>query len=149
MFEVQIARFAQLDPAVLYGVLQLRAATFIVEQGCAYNDVDGRDMEPGTWHLWTADDAGAPVAYLRILDQPDGSVQIGRVVTAQRARRRGLAGVLIAKAIEVIGDTPAELNAQTYAVPLYAKYGFAISGPEFVEDGIPHVPMRRAQPAWT
>jgi predicted GNAT family N-acyltransferase len=25
----------------------------------------------------------------------------------------------------------------------YARYGFAVDGPEYVEDGIPHVPMIR------
>jgi ElaA protein len=28
-------------------------------------------------------------------------------------------------------------------VSLYERYGFRATGPEFVEDGIPHVPMRR------
>ena len=35
------------------------------------------------------------------------------------------------------------LDAQTYLRAWYERFGFAVSGPEFVEDGIPHQPMRR------
>ena len=60
---------------------------FVVEQKCAYPDLDGRDTEPGTRHVWLAR-GDEILAYLRILD--DGETQrIGRVVTApERARRR-------------------------------------------------------------
>ncbi|TAK71793.1 MAG: GNAT family N-acetyltransferase [Betaproteobacteria bacterium] len=35
------------------------------------------------------------------------------------------------------------LNAKTYAAGFSRRYGFAISGSEFVEAGIAHVPMQR------
>jgi len=35
------------------------------------------------------------------------------------------------------------LDSQTYAAGFYRKYGFVEDGDEYVEDGIPHVPMRR------
>mgnify|MGYP002653851845 FL=1 len=35
------------------------------------------------------------------------------------------------------------LEAQSRLESMYAKYGFAREGDEFIEDGIPHVPMRR------
>ena len=37
----------------------------------------------------------------------------------------------------------AERNAQAQLVDLYTPHGFVATGPEFVEDGIPHVPMSR------
>ena len=43
---VRIAPFAELDPAVLYELLRLRAEVFVVEQDCAFLDLDGRDTEP-------------------------------------------------------------------------------------------------------
>jgi ElaA protein len=43
----------------------------------------------------------------------------------------------------VVGDRDAVLDAQTEAAALYQRFGFEIAGPEFVEDGIPHLPMRR------
>ena len=36
------------------------------------------------------------------------------------------------------------LDAQTGLSGFYATYGFVATGPEFDEDGIMHVPMRRA-----
>jgi len=35
------------------------------------------------------------------------------------------------------------LNAQTHAVPFYARHGFAACGDEFMEGSIPHVAMAR------
>ena len=48
------------------------------------------------------------------------------------------------RALAVVGDRPSVLDAQSYLAHWYARFGYEASGPEFVEDGIPHVPMRRA-----
>ncbi len=139
----RIATFTQLDTATLYALLRLRVDVFVVEQECPYPELDGRDTEPGTRHLWIDGERGEPVAYLRVLEDPDGRARIGRVTTARRARGTGQASRLMEAAIEVIGDRPAMLDAQTTATGLYARYGFVADGEEFVEDGIPHVSMVR------
>ncbi|MEV4346244.1 GNAT family N-acetyltransferase [Actinoplanes sp. NPDC049596] len=139
--EFRSASFRDLDTTTLYAILKLRADVFVVEQECAYGDLDGRDDEPGTRHLWFADKTDVK-AYLRILD--DGDVQrIGRVVTAKNARGAGLAGRLIAEALKIIGNRPSVLHAQAHLSDFYAKFGFEQTGPEYLEDGIPHVPMKR------
>jgi ElaA protein len=141
---MHVATFDQLDPRTLYAILKLRSDVFIVEQECAYQDLDGRDDEPGTRHLWlTTKDAAGPLAYLRVLDETDGTAVVGRVVVAPAGRRRGYAQRLLARAVELIGDRESLLNAQTYAKDLYEAAGYRIDGPEFLDDGIPHVPMRR------
>jgi ElaA protein len=140
--ELRTATFRDLDAGTLYAILKLRADVFVVEQECAYGDLDGRDDEPGTRHLWFARD-GEVRAYLRILDDGDAQ-RIGRVVTASPARGAGLASRLITAALAVIGNRPAVLDAQAHLVGFYARYGFAETGPEYVEDGIPHVPMAKA-----
>ncbi len=136
------ATFDQLDADTLYALLRLRVDVFVVEQECAYPELDGLDTAPGTYHLWLAD-ADGPVAYLRILAEPDGGARIGRVCTAPRARGAGLGHRLVAAALDLVGDRPARLAAQTYATGFYARHGFEVAGAEFVEDGIPHVPMAR------
>ncbi|MCY1140215.1 GNAT family N-acetyltransferase [Actinoplanes sp. Pm04-4] len=139
--ELRSATFRDLDTTTLYALLKLRSDVFVVEQECVYADLDGRDDEPGTRHLWFTRH-GEVRAYVRILD--DGDVQrIGRVVTAKSARGAGLAGRLIEEALTVIGHRPAVLDAQSYLVEFYSRYGFEPTGPEFIEDGIPHTPMRR------
>jgi ElaA protein len=140
--ELRVASFADLDTRTLYELLKLRCEVFVVEQAAAYLDVDGRDPEPATRHVWVAR-AGEPVAYLRILAEHDGTQRIGRVVVAKSARGDRLAARLMDEAIEVVGNRPAVLDAQAHLAGFYQRYGFAVSGPEFLEDGIPHVPMGR------
>jgi ElaA protein len=140
--EPEIARrhWRDLDPLTAYRLLQLRAEVFVVEQECAYQDLDGRDLEPGVIQLWV-EDAGAPVAGLRILPEPDGSWEIGRVVTAAPARGRGLSSRLMRAALAECGR-PVTIKAQTYLRAWYESFGFEATGPEFLEDGIPHLPMK-------
>jgi ElaA protein len=139
--ELRVASFRDLDTTTLYGILRLRSDVFVVEQECAYPDLDGRDTEPGTRHLWIEKD-GEIRAYLRVLSD-ETAERIGRVVTAGPARGHGLAGRLIEEALTVIGNRPSVLDAQKHLKDFYARYGFEQTGPEFVEDGIPHVPMSR------
>jgi ElaA protein len=142
--EVRVASFRDLDTTTLYAILQLRSAVFVVEQNCPYNDLDGRDLEPGTRPVWLSRDDEI-LAYLRILD--DGGVErIGRVVTARAARGAGHARRLMDQALTVIGNRPSVLEAQAYLVRFYARYGYQQTGPEYLEDGIPHVPMAKAAP---
>ncbi|HEX5595630.1 MAG TPA: GNAT family N-acetyltransferase [Micromonosporaceae bacterium] len=139
--QLHVASFAELDLRTLYELLRLRVDVFVVEQECAYPELDGRDTEPGTRHLWL-EKHGVPVAYLRLLD--DGAVQrIGRVAVTRNARGRGFAARLMAQALAIIGPMPCVLDAQTYLVDFYAGFDFLATGPEYVEDGIPHLPMRR------
>lgn len=137
-------RFDELTTGELYELLRLRCDVFVVEQACAYPELDGRDREPGTTHHWIADehDPGSIAAYLRTLTEPDGTIRIGRVATAPSARGQGLAALLV----EHVGagtPGPIVLDAQSYLVDWYERLGYVVAGPEFVEDGIPHVPMRR------
>lgn len=148
---VHTARFADLDTPTLYALLRLRVDVFVVEQKCPYAELDGRDTEPGTVHLWLPDpeaDPGpggpaAPAAYARLLIDPDGTARIGRVCTAPGARGRGLAARLVTHALSLIGDRSCVLDAQSYLVGFYRGLGFWPTGPEYLDDGIPHVPMRR------
>ncbi|TDC73429.1 GNAT family N-acetyltransferase [Micromonospora sp. KC606] len=139
---LHVATFADLDARALHDLLRLRIDVFVVEQACPYPELDGRDPEPGTRHLWLASD-GAPVAYLRILADPNNVARIGRVVVAAKARRAGHAGRLMDEALRLVGNQPCVLEAQSHLADFYGRFGFTRTGPEYVEDGIPHVPMRR------
>ncbi|SDP13256.1 ElaA protein [Pedococcus dokdonensis] len=139
--EVRTASFAELDALTAYQLWALRSDVFVVEQDCPYLDLDGRDLEPSARHLWVEQD-GAPVATLRLLDD-GGALRIGRVATAASARGRGHAGRLVAAALALAGERVVVLDAQSHLVDWYAGFGFAPSGRGFLEDGIPHTPMRR------
>jgi len=135
------ARFAELTPFEVYALCRLRIDVFVVEQECPYPELDGRDVEPATVHLWFERD-GQVLATIRVLD--DGATRaIGRVATAVTARSAGLAARLVERGIELCGATPITLGAQAHLEGWYERFGFRRSGPGYVEDGIPHVPMRR------
>jgi len=137
---LRTATFAELDPATLYELLRLRVDVFVVEQRCPYPELDGRDTEPTARHCWIEED-GEVKAVARVLVDPDGVARIGRVATRPDARGRGLAERLIRHALTLV-DGPVRLSAQSHLADYYARFGFVVDGDEFVEDGIPHVPMR-------
>jgi ElaA protein len=139
--QLRRARFAELSPFEVYGLCRLRVDVFVVEQQCPYPELDGRDTEPATEHLWFEAD-GRVLATIRVLDD-GGSRAIGRVATAVDARGQGLAARLMQEGIAVCGAAPITLGAQAYLEHWYERFGFRRSGPGYVEDGIPHVPMRR------
>ncbi len=142
---VHTAAFADLDPVTAYRLWALRSDVFVVEQDCPYLDLDGRDLAAGTRHAWI-ERGGAPVATLRVLDDAEadgGALRIGRVATARAWRGRGLAAQLVTSVLESAGERDVVLDAQSHLVGWYAAFGFVPNGRGFVEDGIPHTPMRR------
>lgn len=124
-----------------YRILQLRSEVFVVEQACAYLDPDGRDLEPGARQLWIEDGGGAVVATARVLDDGDAR-RIGRIATAPSVRRSGLGGRLIEHFVATTTG-PWVLDAQAHLAGWYGRFGFAVDGDPYEEDGILHVPMRR------
>ena len=131
----------------LYALLKLRCDVFIVEQKCAYPDIDGQDLEGDTLHVmgWQNDEL---VAYARLLDPAShaGDVIIGRVIVAAQARGKSLAHDLMDYVLKNIKENwsgePIFLSAQTEVQSLYAKHGFVAKGQEYLEDNIPHIGMR-------
>jgi ElaA protein len=81
------------------------------------------------------------LGYARVLDDTD-VWRIGRVVLARDARGRGLADPLMDTALVVAKDRDVVLDAQSPLAGWYGSFGFAVDGAEFLEDGIPHLPMR-------
>ncbi|WP_202619095.1 GNAT family N-acetyltransferase [Ornithinimicrobium cavernae] len=142
--QLRVATFADLTARQLHDLLRLRVDVFVVEQECAYPELDGRDTEPGTEHLWVEVD-GAVAACVRVLEG-DGCAIIGRVATAQGHRGHGYAADLVRLALDRIGNRRTVIGAQTYLEGWYARFGFVRSGPDYVEDGIPHLPMVREAP---
>ena len=91
--EIRVAVFDDLNPSKLYEILALRVSIFVVEQNCAYQDLDYLDQS--AMHYWIDDSEGL-VSCLRVLDE-GATRRIGRVVTRQDSRSKGMAGKLINK----------------------------------------------------
>ena len=140
--QLRITAAPDLDLPTAYKILTLRVAVFVVEQKCAYQELDGRDLEPGTTHV-LVEDRGEVIGYLRILRESEDEFRIGRVCVLERARNSGVAARMMHAAVDQIDPHPCVLDAQSHMAGWYARFGFALDGEEFVEDGIPHTPMRR------
>ncbi|MFZ5446027.1 MAG: GNAT family N-acetyltransferase [Myxococcota bacterium] len=138
--------FDRLSVSELHDLLQLRQRVFVVEQQCAYLDLDGAD--PLCWHgLGRLD--GRLVATARLVPPGLKFVEpaIGRVVTAPEVRRTGMGRALMSEAVvQVQRLYPGEdirIGAQRYLERFYESFGFEAEGEPYDEDGIPHVEMVR------
>jgi ElaA protein len=142
----RFARFEELDAREMHDILQARAAVFIVEQDCVFQDVDG--VDPACWHLW-ASEQGVVLSYCRLM--PPGlkfpEASIGRVITTQPGRGRGLGRELMAQALrhahELWPGQPLRIGAQQYLEAFYGGFGFARCSEPYDEDGIMHIEMLR------
>ncbi len=140
--------FAALTLAELYALLQLRSEVFVVEQTCAFQDIDGHDQV--ALHLLGYTEAGELAAYARLFEagRSYAQVSIGRVVTAPRHRGHGLGRQLLHEALAQcearFGRQPIKIGAQQYLRAFYESFGFVAEDDGYLEDGIPHVHMVRA-----
>jgi ElaA protein len=139
------AAFAELTAAELHAIYALRARVFVVEQACAYQDVD--DLDLVARHVWAAppDAGGRLAAYLRIV--PAGAkyaeASIGRVVTAPESRGGGLGRELMRRGLALAGGAPLRIGAQAYLERFYTELGVVRASDVYDEDGIPHLEMTR------
>lgn len=134
----------ELTPQQLHDLFRLRVDTFVVEQACAYPELDGRD--PECVHILGFTPDHELVACCRIVPPgDDGTPHIGRVVVRADHRGRKIAHALMEQAMMAVralhGAAPCGLAAQAQLERFYAHYGFQRIGPDYDWDGIPHVDM--------
>jgi len=135
-----------LNARQLYQLLAARAAVFVIEQNCVYQDMDGLDLD--ALHLvgWSG---SAVACCLRMLapgvKYPEPS--IGRVLTTDLARGTGIGREMLGLAVRRLDqDYPTHatrIGAQAYLQKFYGEFGFRTVSEVYLEDGIPHVEMLR------
>lgn len=137
--------FKELSLHQLFEIYKLRSEVFVVEQNCAYQDVDDKDLK--AHHLLMFQDEQL-VGYCRILP-PNVSYKepaIGRVVTNKAFRRNGFGKLLMQQALKeaeaLFPNQDIVISAQLYLLKFYTELGFAKEGEEYLEDNIPHIQMR-------
>ncbi len=137
-----VKHFNELTPDELWEIFAKRSEVFVVEQNCAYQDIDECDRH--AYHVAARDESGL-IGYARVLPRNTmfDEVSIGRVISLKR--RCGVGTAVMARAIEVARERffaeRIEIKAQCYAVPFYEASGFKAFGEVFDEDGIPHIHM--------
>ncbi|WP_108818194.1 GNAT family N-acetyltransferase [Pseudovibrio sp. Alg231-02] len=147
---LELKDFNEFSVEQLYALLKLRCDVFIVEQQCAYPDIDG--LDPVSKHILVMNDAGHILGALRIFQKyDDGDVfKISRVLVSKDARGQGIAGKLMNAALSYCAatndDARVELQAQDYLKDFYGGLGFYATSETYLDDGIPHIDMRLRVP---
>ncbi|CAM5414111.1 MULTISPECIES: GNAT family N-acetyltransferase [Alcaligenes] len=145
--DFQWKRLDDLSTREMYSIIQAREAVFVVEQECAYQDVDGLDLD--SWHLSVLKD-GELAAYARVVepglkyDEPS----IGRVLTLAKFRSLKIGYALVAEAIRFTEahypGAGIRIGAQAHLQKFYGSLGFQPAGEIYDEDGIAHIDMVKA-----
>lgn len=141
---IVIKKFEEFNIYELYEILKIRSEVFVLEQKCAYQDIDGADLD--SYHLIGYEDKEI-CAYLRI--PLKGVVyektSIGRVVIPTKSRGKGHGREIFLKAIDIvinkIGEDEIEISAQLYLQKFYESCGFKTTSMPYLEDGIEHIHM--------
>lgn len=139
-----LKNWTRLEVKELYAAYKLRTDVFVVEQGCAYPEVDEHD--PNCKHLFVWD-RDVLAAYARICPQktvyPEAS--IGRIVVAENYRGQGLGKELMQRALQAlkkeVPNEPIKIQAQEYLEDFYASFGFQTITESYPDVMVMHVDM--------
>ena len=144
--------FHQLTLDQFHDIVHLREQVFVVEQTCAYQEVDGYDKV--ALHLMGTLN-GKLMGYARLFPAnieyhgavlPEDAI-IGRVVSHSDARGTGMGHQIIQRSIDALaqnfGASPITISAQERLVPFYNQHGFVATSDVYLEDDMPHIRMRR------
>ena len=137
-------RFEDLSLNDLYGVLRLRSIVFNHQQRLVEVS-DGKcieidDNDSYCIHIIGKLPNQKIVATARLFDK-QSPLQWGRFAVDPNFQKHGVGTQLLEYLDSIINSKPIEMNAQSYLIDWYSKFGWSISGPEFIECGIKHVRM--------
>ena len=120
----------------------IRTGVFVTEQGFQ-NEFD--EIDTRAYHA-VLYDGERPVATGRVFQEPEGVWHIGRVAVRKEYRGAGM-GALVMRALEEklreLHAPGAELSAQIQAAGFYEKLGYRPFGPEYWDEHVPHIAMRK------
>ncbi|WP_298738231.1 GNAT family N-acetyltransferase [uncultured Psychrobacter sp.] len=158
--QFSIKTFDELTSVDIYHILRARSQVFVVEQNCAYQDMDELDFD--CLHL-VAHQNEALVGYCRIIPPEYNRLRsnlsaadtdslntamsaIGRVLVLSEHRSQGIARQMMIQAIahcrkKYGKKRPIIISAQTYLLSFYQSLGFVPEGDYYLEDNIEHVKM--------
>lgn len=142
----KIEKLDSLSPREVHDMLKVRVDVFVVEQECAYPEIDGSD--PDCWHVLGKDSAAGILSVARIA--PAGVVyseaSIGRVAVAKKARGHQYGIQIMEEAISFcknrLKSPSIKIAAQLYLQNFYNSLGFEQISETYLWDGIEHIDMR-------
>ncbi len=133
-----------LKPEELHALYQLRTAIFVVEQACAYQEVDEHDLQSLHLLAWQ----GAELVACARICPPHTVYQqasIGRVAVAENHRGQGLGRQVFQRALnlslERYPGQELKIQGQCYLEKFYHSFGFKTVSEPYPDWGIMHVDM--------
>ena len=142
VLKFDVKKFHEIDSKTLHNIFLIRSEVFVVEQKCAYQDIDGKDIK--SVHI-IGKKKEEIIAYSRIINLNNDFCTIGRVLVKKELRKKGIGIKLIKKSIEearkVYQNKKIKISAQEYLKSFYTNLGFKYTGKSYLEDGIPHIEM--------
>jgi len=141
--KLEVKPWEKLSNKEINDVFSLRSEVFIVEQNCAYQDVDGKDELADHVMLYVDNEL---VGYARVFlaNTYFKEASFGRAVVKKKHRGEGYGHLLVDKSLEELKakkQSPIKISAQSYLKDFYSSHGFVAKGDEYMEDGIPHTAM--------
>ena len=144
--KIEHRAFAEMTVDELWRALALRTSVFVVEQACAYQEVDEADPQAHHSLGWLNKEL---VAYGRIC--PPGTVypeaSIGRVLSRKDLRGKAygkqIFAAALAKTQELYPNQPVKIQAQCYLEKFYRQFGFERISAPYSDFGIMHFDMLR------
>jgi predicted GNAT family N-acyltransferase len=141
MKATRISTYEELSTA-----FQIRKEVFVKEQGVPLEDeFDKFDKQNGLCEHILVQYKDQPVGTGRIRFV-DGVGKLERICILEPYRKFGLGKIIIhelEKIAEEQGVSQVKLHGQTQAEGFYLKLGYQTSSDVFMEDGIPHIIMRK------
>ena len=141
--KLEVKPWSELSRKEINDIFSLRSEVFIVEQDCAYQDVDGKDENADHILLRIEEEL---VGYARVFNENTyfKEASFGRALVKKKHRGEGYGHLIVEKALEYLKESkqsPIKISAQSYLKDFYSSHGFVARGDEYLEDGIPHFAM--------
>ncbi|EFR44226.1 GNAT family N-acetyltransferase [Streptococcus pseudoporcinus] len=137
-----IKSFKELSREQLFAILKARVDVFVVEQDCAYPEID--DLDKTAIHLFKIDGFEQVIAYCRLIPTKS-EIKLGRVLVGKSYRKSGLGRDLVSYALSYCAKEytmkPVYAQAQAYLEKFYNSFGFYSTSEVYLEDKIPHIDM--------
>ncbi|AEV33242.1 putative acyltransferase [Owenweeksia hongkongensis DSM 17368] len=137
-------KFEELSGSQLYELMKLRVDIFVVEQECAYEELDNFDQVATHILGYSQNEL---VAYARVLPPDTVYTQssIGRVAVKKEARNMGFGRILFKAALEeaqrLYSGQEIKIQAQIYLEEFYSSFDFKTISEPYPDWGIWHVDM--------